>query len=29
MEYNEILEKAGTEADPAKRMALVAIHGIT
>lgn len=29
MEYNEILDRAGAEPDPARRMALVAIHGIT
>lgn len=29
MEYNAILDRAGTEPDPARRMALVAIHGIT
>lgn len=29
MEYNELLDRAGTEPDSAKRIALIAIHGIT
>ena len=29
MEYNELLDRAGTEPNPAKRIALIAIHGIS
>lgn len=29
MEYNQLLDRAGQETDPCKRMALVAIHGIS
>ena len=29
MEYNEILEKAAGDSDPARRIALVAIHGVS
>lgn len=29
MEYNELLDRAGTEPDPARRMALILVHGIS